>query len=135
MAALLLVISGCDKKAPEPVQPQAGAELQGTWVGSEVDGRSGNWTFAISENQMDATGPDKEWYKGTLSLDNKTTPMQANFVVVDCSVPDFVGKMALGIYKLEGNTLTLAASEPGAATRPASFEAGADARVWVLTKQ
>jgi len=135
LSVLLLLIAGCGKKSPGPAQPQAGADLQGTWVGSEVDGRTGEWTFAISENQLAATGPDKEWYKGTLSLDNKPTPMQANFAIVDCSKPDYVGKTALGIYKLEANTLTFAASEPGATTRPASFEAGADVRVWVLTKQ
>jgi len=135
VSVLLSLIVGCGKKAPEPAQPQAGADLQGTWVGSEVSGRAGKWTFAISENQFVATGPNEEWYKVTLSLDNKPTPKQVDFAIADCSNPDFVGKTALGIYKLEANTLTLAAGVPGATTRPASFEAGADVRVWVLTKQ
>jgi uncharacterized protein (TIGR03067 family) len=81
------------------------------------------------------TGPDGEWYKGTLSLDSKTTPMQADFAIVDCFEPDFVGKTALGIYRLEANTLTLAASAPGATARAASFETGPDTRVWLLTKK
>jgi len=134
ISVLLSLIAGCGKKAPEPTQPQAGADLEGKWVGSEVNGRAGEWIFVISENQLAGTGPNEEWYKGTLSLDSKTTPKQANFVIADCFEQDFVGKTALGIYKLEANTLTLAASRPGATTRPASFEAGAP-RVWVLTKK
>jgi len=132
---LSLAILGCAKKVPGPSEPQPGAELQGKWVGYEVDGRAGDWTFVISENRVDVNGPDEEWYKGTLSLDNQTTPMQANLVITDCSEPDGVGKTALGIYKLEANTLKLAASVPGETTRPGSFETGEDARVWLLTKQ
>jgi hypothetical protein len=41
---------------------------------------------------------------------------------------------ALGIYKIEGNILTIANQEPGVLPRPTSFAPTGNFRYWVLQK-
>jgi len=137
----MVMAVGCGKETPEPEQTppdqnrttQAG-ELEGTWVGHELDGPEGNWTFKITADKVSVTGVGQEWYKGALTVDESASPKQADFRIEQCFAPDGVGLTSLSIYKIEGNTFTLAANEPGAETRPTEFVREPNARVFVLTK-
>ncbi len=131
----LSLIVGCAKKSTAPGTNDELAELQGTWIGSAADSPEGDWTFAFSEDQLSVTGPTQEWYKATIKINGNKDPKQADFMVEDCFHQDYIGKASLGIYKVQENTLTLAASEPGATTRPASFQEIGDALLLVLIKQ
>lgn len=109
--------------------------LEGTWKGYEVNGETG-WTMTFSGSQVDISdGSHTEWYKGTFSLDTNSAPQKINMTITQSEYPEYIGKIGLGIYKIEGNTLTLAANEPGNAARPSSFTANEVTRVYVLTKQ
>jgi len=101
---------------------QKATELEGTWVGTEVGGYGGEWTFTISGDKVNVKGPDVELYSGTVTVNAKARPKQANFKIEKCSLAEYVGETSLGIYKLVGNKLTLAASEPGSMSRPYSLE-------------
>lgn len=112
-----------------------GSELDGTWVGTADGDYGGQWTFVISKGKVEIKGPDSIFYSGTMKLNNKTKPKQADFKINNCSQPEYVGATSLGIYKLNGNKLTLAASEPGSMYRPAYLESGGGAMLFPLTRR
>jgi uncharacterized protein (TIGR03067 family) len=112
-----------------------GSELDGTWVGTTDGEYGGQWTFVISNGKVEIKGPDSIFYSGTVKLNNKTNPKQADFKINNCSQPEYVGATSLGIYKIEGNKLTLVASEPGSMYRPSYFESGSGAMLFPLTRQ
>ena len=112
-----------------------GSELDGTWVGVTEGEYWGQWTFIISNGKVEVKGPESIFYSGTVTLNNKTNPKQVDFKINNCSQPEYNGATSLGIYKLEGNKLTLVASEPGSMYRPAYFESGGDAMIFPLTRK
>ena len=79
----------------------------------------------------------QEWYAAKPSLNPSTDPKQADVLIEDCAVPNYIKKTAKAIYKLEGKTLTIAAHEPGDEAVPTTFElsAGSRMRVFVFTRQ
>jgi uncharacterized protein (TIGR03067 family) len=111
------------------------AELDGTWVGTADGEYAGQWTFVISKGKVEAKGPESEYYAGTVSLNTKTNPKQADFKIDKCSMPEYVGETSLSIYKLEGNKLTLATTEPGIMSRPAFFDSTGGVMLFSLTKR
>lgn len=111
------------------------AELDGTWVGTAGGEYGGQWTFTISKGKVEVKGPDSEYYAGTVTLNTKTNPKQADFKIDKCSFPEYVGETSLSIYKLEGNKLTLVTSEPGYMSRPAYLGSGGGAMLFSLTRK
>lgn len=122
------------QKADTTKKSKAGGELDGTWVGT-ADGGYGEWTFTISEGKVEVKGPESEYYSGTVTLNPKTNPKQADFKIHQCSQTEYVGETSLGIYKLAGNKLILAASEPGSMSRPYYLESGGEAMLFSLTRK
>jgi uncharacterized protein (TIGR03067 family) len=70
----------------------------------------------------DETNPNV-WYKGTFSLRQDTKPRQFLALVTACASPQYVGKTAMAIYRLEGDTLTISGNEPGNPQAPVGFDA------------
>jgi uncharacterized protein (TIGR03067 family) len=67
--------------------------------------------------------------KGEFKLDPKAKMPTVDYVITD---GEHKGKTQLGIYKFEGDTLTLCFGEEGAKTRPTSFTTRPDAAEYVL---
>jgi uncharacterized protein (TIGR03067 family) len=111
-----------------------GSELEGTWVGSDAGGYD-EWTFVISSGKVEVKGPESAFYSGTITLNDKTNPKQAEFKIERCSLPEYVGETALSIYKLEGKKLTMAASEPGSMDRPAFFDSTGGVMLFSLIRR
>ena len=111
-----------------------GAELEGTWIGTDASAM-GEWTFVISKGKVEVRGPESAFYAGTVTLGDKTNLKQVDFKIDKCSFPQYVGETSLGIYKLDGNKLTLAASEPGSFSRPAFFNSTGGVMLFSLTKR
>jgi uncharacterized protein (TIGR03067 family) len=108
--------------------------LQGKWEGEEK-GRDGKCTLTIEGKEASFVGANpQEWYKATLELRGDTNPKQLNGKVNACPVPDFVGQLSRGIYKLDGDTLTLVGTEPGSPDAPKSFEDPEHTRAFVLKR-
>jgi len=101
------------------------ATLQGTWQGREAgDNPGGPCYLVISGNNLDFRGANAdEWYKGTFTLREDTNPRQLVGIVTECGAPDYVGKTAYVIYRIEGDILTLAGNEPGNPEVPFGFDA------------
>ena len=123
------------QKADTAQKSVKGSELEGTWVGTAAEGYGDEWTFAISKGKVEIKGPDSEFYSGTVTLNAKTNPKQVEFKIDKCSLPEYVGETSLGIYKLDGNKFTLAASEPGSFSRPVFLESGGDAMLFSLIRK
>jgi uncharacterized protein (TIGR03067 family) len=111
-----------------------GAELEGTWVGTDASGM-GEWTFVISKGKVEVRGPESAFYAGTVTLGDKANLKQADFKIDKCSFPEYVGETSLGIYKLDGNKLTLAASEPGSFSRPTYFDSTGGVMLFSLIRR
>lgn len=114
---------------------ETGSELDGTWVGADAGGYGGQWTFVISKGKVEVKGPESDYYAGTMKLNDKTSPGQIDFKIDKCSIPEYVDETSLGIYKLEGNKLTLATSEPGSMYRPAFFDSSGGVMLFSLTRE
>ena len=123
------------QKADMAQKSKKGTELEGTWVGTVAGEYGGEWTFVISMDKVEVKGPDSEYYAGTVTVNTKTNPKQADFKIHKCSQPEYVGETSLGIYRLDGDKLTLAASEPGYMSRPAFLESGGGAMLFSLTRR
>ena len=114
---------------------EMGTELEGTWVGTDAAGYGAEWTFIISKDKVEVKSPEADFYSGTVTLNTKTNPKQVEFKIEKCSLPEYVGETSLGIYKLDGNKLTLATTEPGSINRPAFFDSGGEVMLFSLTKR
>lgn len=125
----LALTSGCST-----MRKSGAAELQGTWIGHELNGGD-TGTFIVSGNAFEFHGRDpRVWYKGTFILREDRQPKQFVAHIADTGIPQYVGKDAIAIYKIEGKTLTIAADEPGVDGAPTSFDAPG-AACFVLQKQ
>jgi uncharacterized protein (TIGR03067 family) len=133
MAALIIMTAGCATTPRDDL-----ATLQGTWTGTEIGAAKpvkGTCQFIITGDRLEYRGANpQEWYKGTFSLPQGTDPCQLIGVIKECPFPEYVGKTSRAIYRIDGNTLTIAGHEPGSGTTPEHFERP-HARVFVVTKQ
>jgi uncharacterized protein (TIGR03067 family) len=135
LVALLVVVatlvSGCSA-----LSRSDSASLQGTWAGSLKYQPSVEVTLAVAGAQATFEAPtSQEWYAGAITLDQKAKPKELDFSIEDCSSPDLAGLVVRAIYEIDGDTLTMAAGEPGDDWRPTSFEEEYDPRVFILTRQ
>ena len=121
-----------------PAVPAASVEaewklLQGSWEGVEK-GReaAGKCNLTITDKTVSFVGANpQEWYKATLELRSDKAPKQMDGTITACPQESFVGK---GIYKLEGDTLTLVGRIPGAPDSPKSFDDAEQTRTFVLQR-
>jgi uncharacterized protein (TIGR03067 family) len=123
-----VLMCGCNSTDDTPISDME--KLQGTWVGNEL-GLDGEARIVFSGDTIDFKGAHpQEWYKGIAVINAEMTPRQADFTISECAMPDYIGKIAKAIYKLEESTLTLAGSEPGDESRPTSFDPSRGIRVF-----
>ena len=128
-------------RAEKPVTlaaPEAAdtALLQGRWEGVEVgkEGK-GKCILTVDGNTLRFEGSQKEeWYRASFTLPAGAEPKQLRGTILDCPVPDMVGQVSTGIYKLDQGKLTLAGHRPGSGITPKSFEPEPGARIFVFSK-
>jgi uncharacterized protein (TIGR03067 family) len=94
--------------------------LEGTWTGYEINGLPG-WTAIVSGKSLEVYSPYIEWYKGTFTIMENAEPKEIDYKITQSFYSPYIGETALGIYKIEGKTLTMCFSEPSHTPRPSSF--------------
>ncbi len=95
---------------------------QGAWVGKEIGGENGECRMNIAGDTIRFQGAlPQEWYAGTLALNPKAHPRQAMILVESCAYPKYINQTVKAIYKLEGESLTLAHNQPGDEAAPGAF--------------
>jgi uncharacterized protein (TIGR03067 family) len=113
-----ILASGCSKS-----HPSDSVTLQGTWKGQET-GVRGSASAVVSGSNLEFHGANpREWYKATFTLHEDANPKQLIAVITECAAPQYVGKTANAIYRIEGGTLTITGNEPGNPAMPATFDA------------
>ncbi|MGA2747379.1 MAG: hypothetical protein ABSG59_01275 [Verrucomicrobiota bacterium] len=120
LSMAVVFLSGCATEHKSDLD-----KVQGQWAGHELTGNSqGTSSLTISGNNLDFRSEDKsEWYKGTATFREDTTPKQFFFTINDCPDAQVVGKTAPGIYRIEDGALYISALGPDATAPPSSFDA------------
>ncbi len=129
----LWLLGGCTAPKPDEL-----AKFQGTWVGREDGVAAGECRMSLTGNALKFQGAQpEEWYTAKFFLKPAGAPAQADVLIEDCLAPQYVGKVANAIYKFDGETLTIAANEPGVVLRPTAFDRDAPGhpRVFVFMRQ
>jgi uncharacterized protein (TIGR03067 family) len=116
--------------ADEPKKKDDAESFKGNWsiVSMKMDGRSApedlvkNFRCRFEEKTYNNTIASDVVEEGSYTIDASKTPRTIDF---DIKKGHDEGKKQLGIYKLEGDKLTLVLTEPGSTTRPKSFKAEA----------
>lgn len=128
-AMVLMMAAGCSKSpnadAGAPKGGSDSAAVQGTWKGQELGGdTNGSPTLVLAGAKLEFHGGDtNEWYKATFTLHEDKKPKQLIAVITECPFPQYVGKTANAIYRIENGALTIAANEPGNPEMPKAFDA------------
>ena len=108
-----LHLSSCNRRS----------ELEGSWVGCEVRRPLIDWTLTIKGNQFSLVREDLNvWYKGFFRLNKNDRLKKIDLEVIDTAARISNGKTSLGVYEVDGHTLTIIATEPGDHLRPLSFD-------------
>lgn len=111
--------------------------IQGTWKGrSKRDNPEHQVTFAVSGKHFDFHDETEtnNWYKGTFTLKEDASPRQFIATITECPFPQYIGKTSKAIYKIDKDTLTITANEPGKEVIPKDFD-DAEAACIEVTKK
>ena len=96
--------------------------LEGSWVGCEMRRPLIDWTLTVEDNHFSLVREDSDlWYIGFIRLNLNCKLKKIDMIIDDTSIPAVKGQIALGIFEINGNSLTIASSEPGGHSRPRSF--------------
>jgi len=117
--------SCCDTASASSSPPKAkSTAFEGSWTGHDVTpGREGPASLLVSGHTLEFHGAaSNDWLKATFTLHDDTNPKQCTGVVIECPQADYVGKTFYAIYKIEGDTLTVAGNEPGNTNIASAFD-------------
>jgi uncharacterized protein (TIGR03067 family) len=105
--------------------------LEGTWVGCDMRNPLIDWTLTIIGNQFYLVREDLSmWYVGQFNLNNNCLLKKIDLKFSNTHIQVHNGTMRLGIYTIDGNSLTLITSKPGSQLRPTSFDDNGQAVVF-----
>jgi uncharacterized protein (TIGR03067 family) len=110
--------------------------LQGKWEGVEKGQENkGKCNLTIEGKTVSFVGSNpQEWYKATLEIRGDKNPKQLDGTITACPAESVIGKTSRGIYKVEGDTLTLVGRIPGSPDSPKSFDDAEQTRTFVLQR-
>jgi uncharacterized protein (TIGR03067 family) len=130
-AGLYLGIHPASARGDEKSQADLLKPFQGTWA-SSGEGLDATWTFEGEKVKATVGGMD---YTCKAKLDDTAKPHATIDLLIEDGPEEAKGKTSKGLYKLDGEKLTLCVSAPGK-DRPKEFAAAEDAAyLFELKKQ
>lgn len=125
MALAAAIVTGSGVRGEDEKTALSGdlKSFQGTWVSTAENSQESRWVFEGKKVKSTAGGRD---YVCQVTVDPKATPHATIDFRVTEGPDDSAGKTSRGIYKLEGDKLTLCVTGPGEGSRPAEFKAVED---------
>ncbi len=122
LAAGVLATAACGLAAAAPFDDKAATDaikaFQGAWVTAENEGIEAKWSFEGETVKTMVAGMD---YTSKLKVDPAAKPHPTFDLSIEDGPEDSKGKVSKGIYKIDGEKLTLCVSIPGR-DRPKDFE-------------
>ena len=100
-------------------------QLQGLWAGHTARSESARWEWVIRGNTISTKTSEGDYYKGTLRPNDRTSPVQVDIQLTDCSDTSLNGQTVRGIVKIEGERVAFCILEPGAGGYPTAFDSSA----------
>lgn len=94
-------------------------KVQGAWTFTGEQGEENQLTFEGAELKATVGG---QMYVSKVSFDSKAEPLPAVDFKITIGPEDQAGLTVLGIYKLEGEKLTLCVAIPGQSERPKEYK-------------
>lgn len=135
---LLLLLSGCSA-GKDSMTGSKKSEIDGVWEGILANQSGLTASLVIADAAFEYKVGNRQHYKGTMILRTDVSPKQADMIVSEDINARYAGKTTRAIYELRGNgdSLIVAANEPGIDVRPGSFEmtAGSRTAVFVFVRQ
>jgi len=110
-------LSTASARADEKAEAELFKPFQGTWV-SSGEGIEATWTFDGDKIKASVAGMDYTC-KGKIDKDAKPHP-SIDLTVLD-GPEEAKGKLSKGIYKIDGEKLTICVGVPGKQDRPKDF--------------
>jgi uncharacterized protein (TIGR03067 family) len=106
-------------------------ELEGKWVGCDVRKPLMDWTLTIQGDRFYLIREDVGmWYSGLFKLNNNCALKKIDLEIRDTHQTANNGKILLGIYDVDGESLTFITNKPGNHSRPLSFDETAETVVF-----
>jgi uncharacterized protein (TIGR03067 family) len=126
LLALLVCLSAVAAPIPKVLKRDALQEIVGEWYEQEAKARM--WWFKIDGT---AGGGDltKQEYSGRIRLDGSTEPKSIDWT------SDNGQTWRCGIYKVEGNTLTILMNDKPTDSRPIAFEESKQTTLVTMTRR
>jgi len=133
VSLLLVAIVGCSKPATENSAEKP--TVQGRWFGFESGStQTISLTFA-GDRFSYSDAQSNEIGSGTFVMNDRVQPNQMDLTFEKIPAPDYVGKVALSIYELQGAELKIAGAEPGSTTRPTTIAGGQGIRTFTFKRE
>ncbi len=140
MTALWTLIAGLALAAADPEAKKDEDRLQGTWkvASIENDGKKldpktfAEWKLVVAGNKMTALDGKEVMDDHVFHLDAAAKPPAIDLTLLTGAKKD---QTMQGIYRLEGDTLTVCVNEPGKKERPKEFGAPAGGSFMLLVFQ
>jgi uncharacterized protein (TIGR03067 family) len=117
LAVAALVVVGPSVRSAEDKDGGDLKKLEGKWTAKSGDGGKVTYTFKGKKLKIEA--PSRE-YAMTVTLDAAAKPEKTIDFKIDEAPDDAKGKTSKGIYKIDGEKLTICTSAPGK-DRPKEF--------------
>ena len=99
------------------------AGLEGRWVGYDVRKPLVDWNLTITGNRFYLVREDLTmWYIGQFNLNNNCLLKKIDLQFSNTHIKASDKTTLLGIYEIDGDTLTFITAAPGKSLRPLSFD-------------
>lgn len=129
----MLAMAGCSVIARQ----QRGL-LDGTWIGHPEGYDNVRYTMVVTDDEFVTTVKvddlEPHVHTGTLKVRKSGDHYKIDNTILSSSIPRYVGKTSLGLFSLDGDTLTMVVNDPGNESRPKSFVNPGDAVVAILVR-
>jgi uncharacterized protein (TIGR03067 family) len=102
-----------------PALTDAEVKIQGEWQAYDFSSQTKTWRMSFDGRRFRARAGEDDWYEGRVELRDGERPAQIDFLIEDCRC-SYKGMASEGIYRWDGESLILAAPQPGA-PRPTWF--------------
>jgi len=131
--SLILIGLGCSASKDSRAASQK-SEIEGVWIGTVANQPGAVITFVLTDSEFEYSAGSQQVYRGTMILRATMSPKQADMIVKESMDSRYVGKMTLAIYELRsgGDSLVVAANEPGVDIRPRSFDRSPGSRTAIF---